>query len=144
MFFPNKKHLHPGFSRNDDTAFVHYCRGVLQYIIGFFSLAGVFTSHVVQKQKTSGVTSFANRLPESPSFPRMLKRRCGNLLLRNRSTIRNAISRNEAISTLGDCHNFFPREPGVNAISCPLIASIISYIIQKNLLWRIGLFTSVT
>jgi quinolinate synthase len=29
MFFLNKKHLHPGFSRNDDAAFVHNCGGCL-------------------------------------------------------------------------------------------------------------------
>jgi hypothetical protein len=28
MFFLNKKPLHPGFSRNDDAAFVRYCGGV--------------------------------------------------------------------------------------------------------------------
>jgi hypothetical protein len=28
MFLLNKKPLHPGFSRNDDAAFVHYCGGV--------------------------------------------------------------------------------------------------------------------
>jgi hypothetical protein len=72
MFFLNKKHLHPGFSRNDDAAFVRYCKGVLQYIIGF------------------------SPWPVSP--PAML---CRNKNIKcNRSTIHNVISRNEVISTL--------------------------------------------
>jgi hypothetical protein len=56
MFFLNKKLLHPGFSRNDDAAFVHYCRGVFtvrsNVNVGRFFLHGrCLHRPVVQKQK---------------------------------------------------------------------------------------------
>jgi hypothetical protein len=93
MFFLNKKPLHPGFSRNDDAAFCSSLRNVS------FSTS-VSSPAMLCRNKNIRCNVIANRLPESPSFSRMLKRRCGNLLLRNGNHIHNVISRNEVISTL--------------------------------------------
>jgi hypothetical protein len=85
MFFLNKKHLHPGFSRNDDAAFVHYWEGY-PLLAGSSASVHLFTNRfknlspwlvsspaMLCRNKNIRCNVIANRLSQSSSFPRMLK-----------------------------------------------------------------------
>jgi hypothetical protein len=72
---------------------------VLQYIIGF-SPWPVSSPAMLCRNRNIRCNVIANRLPQSLSFPKMLKGDVAISSFRNRSTIRNVISRNEAILTL--------------------------------------------
>jgi hypothetical protein len=66
MFFPNKKPLHPGFSRNDDAAFVRHC-GMCP------SVHQCLHRPCFAETKTSGVTSLRIAFLNHPPFPECSK-----------------------------------------------------------------------